>query len=245
MKRAFQIFQWTFIAITCFLPLCVLLALVFDYIFELKSYPAFAIISVVLGITTLVLFILQKKRDKDYFPTPLFSIVTLVSIVNDIIYMVCDFVSWVWIGPVMFVCTVICVVFTILSPACRAKTFSLVIMIFAAIPILLWGIASVLLSLAFYEIETSDALVEIEIVSTIDNDYNSYYAEVISIDEGALGGDTEVNVYKNSVFDAILFKISSRPKTVYRGGFGEHEDMEIYWKDNRCLVINGKEYEIE
>lgn len=45
--------------------------------------------------------------------------------------------------------------------------------------------------------------------------------------------------------NAIIFKIEKKPQRVYFGDWGEFVNMQIYWKDDGCLVINSVEYEIE
>lgn len=68
---------------------------------------------------------------------------------------------------------------------------------------------------------------------------------MIDRDEGALGGSTRVDVYEKGVIYTPLFEISKKPQIVYFGSWGEFENMTIHWKNDTCLVINGKEYEIE
>lgn len=75
------------------------------------------------------------------------------------------------------------------------------------------------------------------VVDTVHSPENTYYAEVIDSSQGAMGGNTFVDVHKTEG--------KGSPQRVYSGDWGEYEDMEIYWKDDTCLVINGVEYEIE
>lgn len=78
-----------------------------------------------------------------------------------------------------------------------------------------------------------------EVVDTVYSPDGSYRAELIDSNDGALGGDTVVKVYDET---GILPR---RPQTVYIGPWGEFEDMELYWKSDTVLCINGKAYEIE
>lgn len=82
------------------------------------------------------------------------------------------------------------------------------------------------------------------VVKTVVSPNEKYYAQVINSDQGGLGGDTIVDV-RNNGFNAIIFQINKKPQRVYQGEWGEFEDMQIYWKDNSCLVINSVEYNIE
>ena len=83
------------------------------------------------------------------------------------------------------------------------------------------------------------------VVRTLESPSGKYCAQVIDSDQGALGGDTLVDVYKKSGVNLILFKIEKKPQLVYCGDWGEFNNMKIHWKGNNCLVINSVEYEIE
>jgi hypothetical protein len=83
------------------------------------------------------------------------------------------------------------------------------------------------------------------VIQTLPSPDGNRYAEVIDCDQGALGGDTLVDVYQDCGINAILFKIEKKPQRVYFGDWGEFENMQIHWKDDNCLVINSVEYEIE
>ena len=73
----------------------------------------------------------------------------------------------------------------------------------------------------------------------------AYYAELIDDDQGALGGNTEVLVRDNWCFDGLFFNVTEQFSVIYHGKWGEFKDMTIRWKDDRCLLINEKEYPIE
>ena len=70
-------------------------------------------------------------------------------------------------------------------------------------------------------------------------------AQVIDSDQGALGGNTIVDVDEKGSFNLLLFRIEKKPQRVYLGEWGEYEGMQIHWKDDDCLVINSVEYELE
>ena len=83
------------------------------------------------------------------------------------------------------------------------------------------------------------------VVKTVESPGGKYYAQVIDNDQGALGGNTLVNVYEKRVIDVIIFRIEKKPQRVYLGQWGSYKHMQIHWKDDGCLVINSVEYEIE
>ncbi len=81
------------------------------------------------------------------------------------------------------------------------------------------------------------------VVKSITSPENTYIAEVIASDQGALGGDTLVDVRNNSKpINLLICNISKSPIRVYSGHWGEFENMKISWKDEHTLLINSKEY---
>lgn len=88
-------------------------------------------------------------------------------------------------------------------------------------------------------------ITEKTVIKTVTSPNETHYAQVISVDQGALGGNTVVKVFENSDIDLFLFTLKDKGERVYLGKWGEHESMKIYWKDNNCLVINSDEYKIE
>lgn len=83
------------------------------------------------------------------------------------------------------------------------------------------------------------------VVKTVESPGGTYYALVIDSDQGALGGDTIVNVCPKESFTTLIFTVKKKPQTVYTGPWGAYKNMWIYWKDSSCLVINDTEYDIK
>ncbi len=46
------------------------------------------------------------------------------------------------------------------------------------------------------------------------------------------------------LFDNSVFQVRKN-RRVYLGDFDAYMDMEIYWKDDHCLVVNDVEYVIQ
>lgn len=83
------------------------------------------------------------------------------------------------------------------------------------------------------------------VVKSVTSPNNTYIAEVIASDQGAMGGDTLVDVRNNSKpINLFICNISKSPIRVYSGHWGEFENMKISWKDEHTLIINSKEYYI-
>ncbi len=84
------------------------------------------------------------------------------------------------------------------------------------------------------------------VIKDLPSPNGEYYVQLIDSDQGAMGGATEVNIYEsNKGIDLFLLKIQKKPKRVYTGRWGEYKNMEIYWENDNCLVINGREYKVK
>lgn len=81
---------------------------------------------------------------------------------------------------------------------------------------------------------------------TITSPDRNYRAEVINVDEGALGGATIVEVYDlRKQFDGIVFLFQKKPQIVYDGDWGKFKTMKLEWESEQVLMINGVSYEID
>ena len=69
-------------------------------------------------------------------------------------------------------------------------------------------------------------------LNRLDSPNNKYMLEVISIDDGALGGATNVIISKK------YFNTFKREKTTFTGRYGEAQ--EVKWLDNSRINIDGK-----
>lgn len=82
-----------------------------------------------------------------------------------------------------------------------------------------------------------------EIVDTVYSPNGRYRAELLDINEGALGGDTVVLVYdERGSLDLGFCTLQKEPKIAYTGPWGVFKDMELKWDSDECLRINGKDY---
>lgn len=86
--------------------------------------------------------------------------------------------------------------------------------------------------------------VSVKTLQTLESPDSKFVASVVEHDEGALGGSTTVDVCENFDINLMLFEIKRNNKRLYRGKWGEGNNLEIYWKDNETLVINSVEYDV-
>lgn len=82
------------------------------------------------------------------------------------------------------------------------------------------------------------------VVKTVLSPDQKYEAQLIEIDEGALGGSTEVQVVRYRKNKNCLFYIEKEPIEVYSTGWGVADSLTIEWKDEDTLLVNGIHYPI-
>ncbi len=76
------------------------------------------------------------------------------------------------------------------------------------------------------------------VVETAYSPDGKMYAELINSDQGALGGDTIIKVYKVNSFD-----IFRNGETVYIGEWGKFEYLDLSWEDNDTLLVYNSRYD--
>lgn len=234
MKKAISILMCVLLSLTILYPAGVVITACFGYSFELISVSAFAIAIAALSVCIVILDLVCKNTLENNTIRILLGIITPLSLINAVFY--------------IFKCSQFCVIVSVLlSTGCccyltvrygKPLTLKVVALVLSALMILPICFFS-FIALIFGNIGQNT------VVQTVESPSGKYYAQVIDSDQGALGGDTIVDVYKKSGINSILFKIENKPQRVYFGEWGEFENMQIHWKDDNCLVINSVEYEIE
>ena len=80
-------------------------------------------------------------------------------------------------------------------------------------------------------------------VQEADSPDGTYTADLIDSNDGALGGDTLVKVYDNAQTVNLLFgRFTPEPKLIYRGDWGEFDEIELSWEDDHTLDFDGRRY---
>ena len=220
--------------LTILYPAGIIITACFGYSFELISVSAFAIAIAALSVCTVVLDLICKNTIENNTIRILLAIITPFSLINAAFYIFeC---SQIWVIASVLLSAVCCCYLTVkYGKPVALKIVALVLSALMILPICFFSF----IALIFGDIGQNT------VVQTVESPNREYYAQVIDSDQGALGGDTLVDVYKKSGVNLILFKIEKKPQRVYFGDWGEFNNMKIHWKDNNCLVINSVEYEIE
>lgn len=220
--------------LVAFPPFGALLAFCFGYQMELASVSAFVIVTAFLSVCLSVWSMKAGEAIAGGMVKVLFALLSPLSLINAAFCMIeC---SRIWVVTSAFVCIVCCLVLTVKHGKPLAlKMIALVLSGLMILPVSFFGF----MLLTFGNIGHNT------VVKSVESPNGVYYAQVIDSDQGALGGDTLVDVYENKEINVLVFKLYKMPQHVYYGDWGEFENMEIHWKDDHCLVINSVEYEIE
>lgn len=234
MKKAISISVCILFIFIIFLPFGIIFSDCFGYSFALANYPLFAVITALAAMCTVVLSIKFKDRIENKTVAILPVLATPFALINTAFYMFeCGTVS---VAACMLICVCCCCYLTVKHGKPTAlKIIGLVLSALMLLPVGFFGFTALMFG----------DFGENTVVQTAEAPNGEYYAQIINSDQGALGGDTFVDVYENREINAIVFKISKQSQRVYRGEWGEFEDMTIYWKNDHCLVINSVEYEIQ
>jgi len=217
----------------CTLPLFSIIGKVCGYNFVLRSYPVFSItLAIISLIASIFLFISKLTLNKINI---VFSALLLpMSALNAICYLSHSH-------------TKLTAIFALIGCACSIAVFSK----FAgpiALKIISGVLSGLLLLLLLLQLLFISILVDFSsntVEKSISSPQNTYTAEVIDDDQGALGGNTLVNVkYNSKTIDLFIGKFLKPPVRVYTGKWGEFTNMQIRWGNEHLLVIDGKEYYI-
>lgn len=237
MKKIVSVFICILFILTILLPVGTILFACLGYTFRLANITAFIGILAGLSICVLVLDFLFKITVDNKFISVLLSIITPLSLINTAF---CIFIyNQFWIILTAWISVGCCCFLTIRhGKPFSLKLTTLIIAAAMAMPILLFSFFSFISFLMGDFGKTT-------VVQTLDSPTGKYYAQVISNDQGAMGGNTTVHVYETKELNTILFTIKKEPQQVYVGDWDAYEDMEIYWESDNSLVINSVSHKIK
>ncbi len=233
MKKILTVCICLLFTLTAILPLGMLISALFGYTFELTSILTFSVIIAVISVLTAILgFISKEKTDKKI--TVLSYILTPLSLINAVLYIFES--TQLSVAICVFVSVICCFCLTLKNVVSKAGKIIISV---------LFAISTAFIVFFAFIMLTFGSIGKTTVDKTVDSPDNSRVAQVIIIDQGALGGNTVVDVCEKKEINAFIFRIKKKPQRVHMGEWGEAENMQIYWEDNNCLVVNSVEYEIE
>lgn len=233
MKKVFMLFSYLLFVLTALLPVGELFFSILGYNLRLSSYPALAGVTALVSVCTVLLRIGIREQIQNKFLGVLLCLLSPLSLLSAGICIYRSSIEVLFSGLILAGCS-ICLTVMQGTPLPLQMT-ALSIFLLALIP----------LSVLCFLDATFGSIGRETVIKTVDSPNGEYHADVIDRDEGALGGSTRVDVYEKDGIYTPLFEITKRPQIVYFGSWGEFENMTVHWKNDTCLVIDGKEYEIE
>ena len=234
MKKVIPILIYVLFGLTLVLPLGTVLSACFGYSFELCSAPVFAVMIAVVSAVIVVLDFILKNKYTNQAAIIISAIIIPFSLINAVFFI---FVSQsVFVGICMTVSLAGCVHITLeYGDNAILKALSIILAALMLLPACL--ISFLVLVFGDFGVNT--------VVKTVESPNESYYAEVIYADQGALGGDFFVRVCEDKGFNALIFKLKKAPIRINTGEISGVSNMNIYWKDDNCLVINSKTHKMK
>lgn len=233
MKKLIAIFFVLLFALTSLSPVGILLCACIKYTLELTALPVFALIIAILSLCVAVLSRVVHVYFEHGFLRILSAVILPLSLINGFLFLMA---SRNFLVTVSVLLSVVCSFIITLR---HGKP-----LIFKILSFILTGLMLIPIVIAIALASILDGFNEDRVTLSLNSPNGKYCAMVISSDQGALGGCTYVDVTEKEI-DLLLLKLKKERQRVYEGDYGEHADLQIYWKDENCLVINSVEYEIE
>ena len=233
MKTFAKLVTWGLFCIHALIPFCLLFSNLFGFAFSLSGYTLFSVICVSFSVLTLVVVFLKTELFLGKMFSRLFGLSLPLCTVEWLFFLTKgDFPYVIACVLVAFVCVV-----AVNVKLVKSKNAKIIISLSSAASFLFVTFFSVLF-MFMGSIGASTVL------DTIQSPDGVYYADIIDVDQGAFGGNTVVEVSKKRKADILIFRFEEKGKQMYIGEWNEYDDMEIFWKQNDCLVINSEEYTV-
>lgn len=234
MKRLAKIIACTLFVIHSFIPAILMFSNLFGFSFSLTNYTAFAGICVFVSAFTLVVVLIKTELFHGRIYSVLFGFSLPFCAIEWLFFLSkCGISFSIVFMLISFICVMVINVILIKSKAKK---------IFLSVSTAVSFLFITLFAVVFIFIDSIGAST---VLDTIQSPDGVYYADIIDVDQGAFGGNTVVEVSKKRKADILIFRFEEKGKQMYIGEWNEYEDMEIYWKQNDCLVIDSEEYTVK
>ncbi len=232
MKRI-EVMSYLLFTSVALLPVGMIFSFCIGCRFELFNYSLSAVFTAVMSVVVVIINAISNDKPDNKTLRKIYALLALFSILNAFAY------SSKEINILIIICIVISIACCLFLTGKYGKSETLKV-----ISIVLSAVLILPLCLYCAVSQLGRFLVCNTVVRTIESPDRLHYAVVVDVDQGALGGNTVVDVYSSIEFNALLFRIYKKPDRVYIGEWREYEDMNIYWKDDDCLVVNSDRFYI-
>ena len=85
----------------------------------------------------------------------------------------------------------------------------------------------------------------VKVVRSVPSPNGEYVAEILDANQGALGGDTIIQIQEDKGINCLIFKIEKKPNRIYYGEWGEFDDIDVRWENNEVVLIDAVKYPIK
>ena len=225
MKRN-NLFVWILFIESLIFPAIILLTKRLNFSLKIENGLIFAVITTAVYAGIGILLIINKDKGVGKVQAVLFAVTLLLNQINALFFlftaenMLSKFLIASWL------------IMTVILVAVFVKSIDLKITFYVLSGILVMPICLLIL--------LSNFGVNTVLAREISPD-NTYCAEVIDSDQGALGGATILNVYKyDESFSIGSFDFRKDEKNIYSGRWGEYQS--IHWNDDDHLTMNDTTY---
>ena len=234
MRKLLSVLAWVLLVLILFSPICSLICTIFGYKFILVHPGVFATAIFALTAAAVLVSILYQEILEDKIICVVISALTPCALINTGFYV--RSCGTLWIVASVLIC-VGCGYLTIRhGKPLSIRAGALVLTAGLLLPM---ALVSFVLSVAG---RTQNYIV----LDTIDSPTGAYYAQIIDNDQGEKGGSKMVHIYPDKGVETPIFVIKKKHIVVYQEMYGPEEadkvSIEIQWKDDSHLIINGKDY---
>ena len=234
MKKLLSILTCLLLALISISPVISLICHLLGYKFTLVNPTAFAVAIFALTAVTVLLSILCRETLENEIICILASALTPMAFINTAFYV--RSCGSLWLVASVLIC-VGCGYLTIRhGKPYSVRTGALVLSAGLLLPMVLFCFVLLVAG------RTQNYVV----LDTVDSPTGAYYAEIVDNDQGQKGGSKMVHIYPEKDIDTPIFLIRKKRIIIYEETYREDEadkvEVVVQWKDDKHLVINGKDY---
>ena len=240
MKRWNSVLSWILLGMLLLVPGGVLICKTVGYSFTLKYPMIHYWLTATVGLALYVLRCCSNEARE--YRKPILLFFAPLAMVNALFSY--DGSEAKWIGLAMILSIVFCTMITFSRVAFSKEMKPVEKLIVGAGVILLFLLVIVvtMVTTVFNVLFGDFGRVWIE--RTAYSPSGNYYAQVVVDDQGALGGNTYVDVYEDKGMDTFYFTICDEPERIYWGDWSDHLNIDLAWESEEILVINSVEYPV-
>lgn len=234
MKKLLSVLACILLALVAFSPVCSLICAIFGYKFTLVDPAVFAIAVFVLTAITVAVSIISNEIVENGIVCIVISVLTPCALINTGFYI--RSCGTLWIVASVLIC-IGCGYLTIRhgKPA-TVKTGAMVLTAGMLLPMVL----------ICFVMSVAGKTQNYTVVDTVDSPSGAYYAQIIDNDQGEQGGSKMVHIYADKDIETPIFVIRKKHIVLYdefyKAGEADKVKIDVQWKDDRHLVINGENY---